>query len=240
MSTLAAAVAIGDTQLTIDTPMTGVEVGGFAVKIDDELLLVGGVDYRNGTTLALKFPATATHDAGATVTPVLDAFTTSAASPFAGVTEQTVYSRTVTLTDAQIKALPSTPIELVPAPGAGKIVVWLAAHLLLDATGGAYVLADGGELWQLCYIGGAELPHEASGFVKPGSIANTGWATFPPLTAYNGTEGYLQRGIPFGTSARFVNRALAIADIYNGVDDYTGGDASNTMDVTVLYAVVDV
>jgi hypothetical protein len=83
MAVLTRAVAIGDTQLHIDDDFAGV-TGNFAVKIDSELLLVGGVDYRDGLTLALKFPATAAHDSGATVTRVLDAFTQDATSPFAG------------------------------------------------------------------------------------------------------------------------------------------------------------
>ena len=40
-----------------------------------------------------------------------------------GASVQTVYSQTATLTDDQIKALPTTQVEIVAAPGAGKIII---------------------------------------------------------------------------------------------------------------------
>lgn len=67
MTTLASAVAIGDNQLTIDSPLDPGQVPGF-VEIDDELLDVGGQDNLAGTVLVLSKPAKAAHDVGATVT----------------------------------------------------------------------------------------------------------------------------------------------------------------------------
>jgi hypothetical protein len=47
-----------------------------------------------------------------------------------GSSIQTVYSRKTTLTDAQFKALVSTPIQLISAPGAGKMVFPIAYFLV--------------------------------------------------------------------------------------------------------------
>jgi hypothetical protein len=238
MSTLAIAIAVGDTQVHIDEPLVGVPTA-FAIKVDDELLQVGGVDYRLGTTLALKYPATATHAQGTTVQPVLDAFTTDYTSSFAGAVEQTVLSRTVTLTNAQILALPTTPVEIVPAPGAGKILHWATAMVVLDATAGAYTFNAGAlAFWQLFYVGGA-FPKEGSGFlVPPEAVAEKRIGWFPIFANENDAEGYLQAPT-LTMETDYEGQALAIADKYNGRADYTGGNPANSMKVTVLYTVVD-
>lgn len=43
-----------------------------------------------------------------------------------------------TLTDTQIKNLPTTPITLVPAPGPGKFIRYIASTQILDVTAGIY------------------------------------------------------------------------------------------------------
>src|SRR5690242_19531048 len=51
---------------------------------------------------------------------------------FGGGGSSVVQTATKTLTDAQIKALPTTPIELVAAPGSGKVIWW--SMIVLRAT----------------------------------------------------------------------------------------------------------
>jgi hypothetical protein len=66
MTTLTRDVAIGDTQLFISAALTD-PIPGY-VKIDSELLWVGGSEYRSGKTLTLSEGAKAAHSSGTTVT----------------------------------------------------------------------------------------------------------------------------------------------------------------------------
>lgn len=79
-----------------------------------------------------------------------------------------LYSADVTLTTQQVLALNGTPIELVAAPGAGKILLFEAAQFWLDFATTAYDGIAAGEDLSIKYTdgSGAEVAQiEATGFL---------------------------------------------------------------------------
>jgi len=148
-------------------------------------------------------------------------------------------SATVELTDAQIKALPTDPIQIVAAPGVNKIIVPISCIVVCDTTAGAYTdLTDSGFDLQVggdsvsCPLGATTLL--SSGEVRVGFFAL-------PLSFVSGIATF--GGQVFTADPRDVtilsNAALTILDNWNGGTPYGGGNAANTLKVTVYYVVVD-
>lgn len=157
-----------------------------------------------------------------------------------GAVEQTVLSRTVTLTDAQIKALPTTAVELVPAPGAGSIILFLHAFSVFSAPATGYSM-DISPAYLQVYSGDPNAVGDStdvSGLVTFGeSLTGTHIALFTQKFAWDDVEG-MPKTIQ-GTLDFYDNKALYLADAWVGNANYTGGDAGNSLSVTVLYTVVD-
>jgi hypothetical protein len=158
---------------------------------------------------------------------------------------------TVVLTDAQIKAMPTTPIQVVAAQGSGFAIELLQARLstaltsaytnvnadgyiVLRMSGGdehsAYVLNDSSSGIGLTYL--TTLLTEAEASVSLGKWLET-------------TDPAAGRGaIPHVSTSAYDNEALQIMSV-NGAGspfagDFTGGNAANTMTVRVWYAKVAV
>jgi len=139
-----------------------------------------------------------------------------------------VLSATVTLTDAQIKALPTTPIEIVAAPGANKITLISSIILHLDWTADYTNIAGINVVGALSgtnngYMGGLL---ESAGDVS-GLLAN-GQDSFAFL--FPVSNSYIDNGL--------INDAFYLKSLNNS-GNYTGGNAANTLKVTVYYIVVD-
>jgi len=129
---------------------------------------------------------------------------------------------TVVLTDAQIKALPTTPVEIVAAPAAGLMIVPLAFSLVSSFGGGAYTNVDAGATMTPQFGSIA-----ASAAVDVSDLTATGDDVVVPLDAkITGTVAGLQA------------TALDLACANAALGNFTGGDAANTLTVTVVYATI--
>lgn len=154
---------------------------------------------------------------------------------------QTVYSASVTLTDAQIKALPTTPVELVAAPGAGKILLILSAFMLLDTSAGAYTNVNAAA------TGGVDIGGAYGNFMQvldPAGLVpaleGTDVLAFKLDTAVYISGDQVYNNVAAYTVGDYVNTPIII-DLENSSDgNFTGGNAANTLKVTALYTIIDV
>jgi hypothetical protein len=158
---------------------------------------------------------------------------------FAESDELKIYSASVTLTDAQIKALPTTGIAIVPAQGANTICVPVSYKVFIDNSAGAYTnCADAN--WDL-YSDDVAAAVASDSLTAawplgiPLAAASTYGYTFPCQGAlYPGSGTFA--GQSFGLSTVLINKGIVIKDKWNG-SDYTGGNATNTAKIIIHYTV---
>jgi hypothetical protein len=136
-----------------------------------------------------------------------------------------VQTAIVTLTNAQVKALRGSPVELVAAPGSGRLNHFLSAWLRLNA--GANVLSESTANLGIKYGDGSGVQVcetvEATGFID---------AAVATLTAARAKLD------PIVASSAAANKALVLHNL--GAGEYGANAAADaTLDVVILYAVID-
>lgn len=147
---------------------------------------------------------------------------------------------TVTLNDAQIKNLPTTPFEIVPAPGVGKVATFFAAVLIIDTTAGAY--DNIGPAPAYAYIGRSTGARLSDHLYKTLMLQESGSVQYavlsfghdndadPSITVLNSVDGGL---------SGHENQSITLNAV-NVEGNFTAGNAANTLRVTVYYMVLDV
>jgi hypothetical protein len=189
--------------------------------------------------LALRVPDTPTFSVGPFIADL-------ATRSEAGGGIQTVYSVTVTLTDAQIKALPTTAVEMVAAQGAGKVVLPVSVFAVADTTAGAYALNASEVSWNIAWNSSPQIRYIGATNGGVASLLTTpqiGFTSFlVGASLSQGTGDFTGEilSVSGGFLSQAENLALVIKDDWDGASDYTNGDPANTMKITILYTIIDV
>lgn len=150
-----------------------------------------------------------------------------------------ILSATVTLTDAQVKALPTTAVQVLAAQGAG--ILTLAADALafpavveLGATNVAYTNVDPTATWQFVnpQPGGgwsiSYLAHDALTYGPSGG--GTPVTTICAEGTHSGTGAAINEGGE--------NQPLMFQILNGALGNLTGGNAANTCRITVYYMLL--
>ena len=158
---------------------------------------------------------------------------------------QAVYAQKTTLTDAEIRGLTTVHKEVVPPPGAGKALDILRVILISSITTGyadiaadaffSVVLDDGGPFGfdiSLHLNEGTDLGVDSVSGVLTGS----GYVASGPGMGADATIGLTQPGVQLDPSDMDDKGALLGLYCPGGP---TGGNAANTLTVTVVYTIVD-
>ena len=135
-----------------------------------------------------------------------------------GKTAGKVFEKEVRLTSTQIKAMNGTPIELVAAPGPGKIIEFVSAVLFLDHGGTDY--ANGGNI---VVRSSSAAQVTVSGILTSAASINLSHDNYAMIEALNAAV----------MLAAEVNEAL---ELYASADHITGNGIAR---IKVTYRILD-
>ncbi len=161
-----------------------------------------------------------------------------------------ISTKTVTLTNNQIKGLPITPVVLVSAPISGYYNNLIAATLVSKTTAGAYTNINGTYSALYLYHFGYSAQWDAVPLVNDsggtgatkitailGSAANNVVNLGPYVdTPTSGATGWVLPNPKLYASVSA--KQIAVAMDNNGSGALTGGNAANSLTVVLYYSVI--
>lgn len=151
---------------------------------------------------------------------------------------QDLQKRIVVLTHSQIAALPTVPVEIVPAPGVGRAIELVQAYAVsnwypIDQYSN---ISHEGFLTFALWYGDKEYQASDWGNISPfgNNINKPMWRFLPWLAVASDSTRALR------LSANYIDNLPLLLRVTNGANgNFTGGHASNTLTVTVFYFLVD-
>ena len=152
-------------------------------------------------------------------------------SPVIGTGGPALRSATLTLTDAQIKALPTTPISFITAPGTGRRIIPVKGQWRADTSAGAYTNIDA-TLAKLRLVYGATVALASAEVMDdgaPGAFTSLlGGAAVKSVGLHYWDED------PVAVSS-VENAAVQVSIDNSASGNLTGGNAANSLRVTLLF-----
>jgi hypothetical protein len=132
-----------------------------------------------------------------------------------------VQTATVTLTSAQLRALHSTPVQLIPAPGSGQMVAPISVVFQYKAGASPYTITGGGRV--AVYLGA---PNNL--------VTQVDAARFLDQTT---SQVFMSEGIGgIGSSQQGAVENASVMVENDSTTEWTGGDG--TVTISVYYTVV--
>ena len=138
-----------------------------------------------------------------------------------------------TLTDAQVKALPTAAVTVVAAPGAGKTLVPIHCVLVMAGTTDYTNLDATSRLWVDVGGNGDYMTNFDSGAGTQVSSLLTGVPELA-ICAAQQQSPVLSPYVP-NSPAALENLPLVIQASNGAAGNFTGGNAANSLKVSVLY-----
>lgn len=146
-----------------------------------------------------------------------------------------MFSASVILNNDQIKALPTTPVTLVPAPGAGKVIQLISAVWICN-----FQAPYGNFATEVC-TGQMSVNNRSVSSIydenQNGALGSTG-TPYLMFSQYQLADGVQTLTCWPDDASGLENKPLTMYFLNND-SNFTGGDPANTIKVDVYYVVVD-